>query len=381
MMDLSFSNDQLMVRNMAREFALKELEPRAAEIDEKGEFPHETIKKMAELGMLGMTVPEKYGGAQFDFLSLAIAVEEISKGCGSTGVITAVHNSLSCWPIVNWGTDAQKEQYLPRMAMGELLGAFGLTEPNAGTDPAAMETTAVLKGDKYILNGSKRFITNGGVAGIFIVFAKTTPEKGTKGISAFLVEKSFPGFSLGKHENLLGLRGTANCELMFDDCEVPKANVLGELNSGFKVALGTLDVSRIDIGAQAVGIAQAALEKSIAYSKERKQFGKPICEFQMIQAKLADMATRILAARLLVYFAAHQKDSGKPRFSQESAMCKLFAAETAVAVTREAVQVYGGYGYTKDYPVERYFRDAKCMEIYEGTSEVQRIVIARNLLG
>jgi len=380
-MDLSFSNDQLMVRNMAREFALKELEPRAAEIDEKGEFPHETIKKMAELGMLGMTVPEKYGGAQFDFLSLAIAVEEISKGCGSTGVITAVHNSLSCWPIVNWGTDAQKEQYLPRMAMGELLGAFGLTEPNAGTDPAAMETTAVLKGDKYILNGSKRFITNGGVAGIFIVFAKTTPEKGTKGISAFLVEKSFPGFSLGKHENLLGLRGTANCELMFDDCEVPKANVLGELNSGFKVALGTLDVSRIDIGAQAVGIAQAALEKSIAYSKERKQFGKPICEFQMIQAKLADMATRILAARLLVYFAAHQKDSGKPRFSQESAMCKLFAAETAVAVTREAVQVYGGYGYTKDYPVERYFRDAKCMEIYEGTSEVQRIVIARNLLG
>lgn len=380
-MDLSFSNDQLMVRNMAREFALKELEPRAAEIDEKGEFPHETIKKMAELGMLGMTIPEKYGGAQFDFLSLAIAVEEISRGCGSTGVITAVHNSLSCWPIVNWGTDAQKEQYLPRMATGELLGAFGLTEPNAGTDPAAMETTAVLKGDKYILNGSKRFITNGGVAGIFIVFAKTAPELGTKGISAFLVEKGFPGFSLGKHENLLGLRGTANCELMFDDCEVPKANVLGEVNGGFKVALGTLDVSRIDIGAQSVGIAQAALEKSIAYSKERKQFGKPICEFQMIQAKLADMATNILAARLLVYYAAHQKDSGKPRFSQESAMAKLFAAETAVAVTREAIQVYGGYGYTKDYPVERYFRDAKCMEIYEGTSEVQRIVIARNLLG
>ena len=380
-MDLSFSNDQLMVRNMAREFALKELEPRAAEIDEKGEFPHDTIKKMAELGMLGMTIPEKYGGAQFDFLSLAIAVEEISKGCGSTGVITAVHNSLSCWPIVNWGTESQKEQYLPRMATGELLGAFGLTEPNAGTDPAAMETTAVLKGDKYILNGSKRFITNGGVAGIFIVFAKTAPELGTKGISAFLVEKGFPGFSLGKHENLLGLRGTANCELMFDDCEVPKANVLGDVNGGFKVALGTLDVSRIDIGAQAVGIAQAALEKSITYSKERKQFGKPICEFQMIQAKLADMATRIVAARMLVYFAAHQKDSGKPRFSQESAMCKLFAAETAVAVTREAVQVYGGYGYTKDYPVERYFRDAKCMEIYEGTSEVQRIVIARNLLG
>jgi butyryl-CoA dehydrogenase len=380
-MDLSYTNDQLMVRNMAREFALKELEPKAAEYDEKGEFPHETIKKMAELGMLGMTVPEQYGGAQFDFLSLAIAVEEISRGCGSTGVITAVHNSLACWPIVNWGTDAQKQQYLPRMATGELLGAFGLTEPNAGTDPAGMETTAVLKGDKYVLNGSKRFITNGGVAKVFIVFAKTSPELGAKGITAFIVDRDSKGFSLGKHENLLGLRATANCELMFDDCEVPAQNILGKLNEGFKVALGTLDVSRIDIGAQSVGIAQSALDKSLAYSKERKQFGKPICEFQMIQAKLAEMHTRTTAARMLVYYAAHQKDSGKPRFSTESAMAKLFAAQAAVDVTREAVQIYGGYGYTKDYPVERYYRDAKCMEIYEGTSEVQRIVIARNLLG
>jgi len=380
-MELSFSNDQVMVRNMAKEFATKELEPRAAEVDEKGEFPHDSIKKMAELGLLSMTIPEKYGGAGFDFTSLAIAIEEISRACGSTGVICAVHNSLAAWPIVNWGTDAQKEKYLPRMATGELLGAFGLTEPNAGSDPAAMETTAVLKGDKYILNGSKRFITNGGVAGLFIVFARTDPAAGTRGITGFIVERNAKGFTLGKHENLLGLRGTANCELMFDDCEVPVENVLGKVGEGFKVALGTLDVSRIDIGAQAVGIAQAALEKAIAYSKERKQFGKPICEFEMIQAKLAEMATAITAARYLVYYAAHQKDSGKTRFNQESAMCKLFAAETAVNVTREAVQIYGGYGYTKDYPVERYYRDAKCMEIYEGTSEVQKIVIARTLLG
>ena len=380
-MELSFSNDQVMVRNMAKEFATKELEPRAAEVDEKGEFPHDSIKKMAELGLLSMTIPEKYGGAGFDFTSLAIAIEEISRACGSTGVICAVHNSLAAWPIVNWGTDAQKEKYLPRMATGELLGAFGLTEPNAGSDPAAMETTAVLKGDKYILNGSKRFITNGGVAGLFIVFARTDPAAGTRGITGFIVERNAKGFTLGKHENLLGLRGTANCELMFDDCEVPVENVLGKVGEGFKVALGTLDVSRIDIGAQAVGIAQAALEKAITYSKERKQFGKPICEFEMIQAKLAEMATAITAARYLVYYAAHQKDSGKTRFNQESAMCKLFAAETAVTVTREAVQIYGGYGYTKDYPVERYYRDAKCMEIYEGTSEVQKIVIARTLLG
>ncbi|MEO0078546.1 MAG: acyl-CoA dehydrogenase [candidate division WOR-3 bacterium] len=380
-MDLSYSNDQIMVRNMAREFATKELEPKAAEVDEKGEFPHEAVKKMAELGLLSMTIPEQYGGAGFDFLSLAIAIEEISRACGSTGVITAVHNSLAAWPIVNWGTEEQKQKYLPRMATGELLGAFGLTEPNAGSDPAAMETTAVLKGDKYVLNGSKRFITNGGVAQVFIVFAKTDPAAGAKGVTGFIVERGFKGFSLGKHENLLGLRATANCELMFDDCEVPVGNVLGKVGEGFKVALGTLDVSRIDIGAQAVGISQAALDKAIAYSKERKQFGRPICEFEMIQAKLADMAMRTLAARMLVYYAAHQKDSGKTRFSQESAMCKLFAAETATFVTREAVQIFGGYGYTKDYPVERYYRDAKCMEIYEGTSEVQRIVIARALLG
>jgi len=379
-LDFNLTEDQTMIRNMAREFATKELEPLAAKIDESGEFPHESIRKMAELGLLSMTIPEKYGGAQFDFQALAIAIEEISHACGSTGVITAVHNSLAAWPIANWGTEEQKLQYLPKMATGELLGAFGLTEPNAGSDPAAMEATAVLKGDKYILNGAKRFITNGGAGQVFVIFAKTDPAAGTKGITAFIVEKSFKGFSLGKHENLMGLRATANCELIFEDCEVPAANVLGGVGQGFKVALGTLDVSRIDIGAQAVGIAQAALDKSLTYSKERKQFGKAICEFEMIQGKFAEMATSIAAARLLVLNAAFQKDSGKQRFSRESAMAKFFAAETAVEVTREAVQILGGYGYTKDYPVERYFRDAKCMEIYEGTSEIQRIVIARSLL-
>lgn len=380
-MNFSLSEDQKMVRQMAREFATKELEPKAAEIDASGEFPRDSVKKMAELGLLGMVIPEKYGGAGFDFVSLAVAIEEISCGCGSTGVITAVHNSLASWPIANWGTDAQKQQYLPKMATGELLGAFGLTEPNCGSDPASMEAKAVLQGDHYVLNGAKRFITNGGEADVFIVFAVTDPEAGTRGISAFIVEKSFPGFSVGKHEDLLGLRATSNCELIFEDCRVPKDNLLGEPGKGFKVAMGTLDVSRIDIGAQAVGIAQAALDKALAYSQERKQFGRAICEFEMIQEKLALMATNIEAARLLVYNAAFQKDAGRKRFSKESAMCKLFAASTAVEVTKEAVQIYGGYGYTKDYPVERYFRDAKCMEIYEGTSEIQKIVIARSLLG
>jgi len=379
--DFNLTEDQLMIRSMAREFATKELEPSAAAIDASGEFPRESIRKLAELGLLSMTIPEEFGGAGFDFLSLAVAIEEISRGCGSTGVICAVHNSLAAWPIVNWGTPEQKQRYLPKMATGELLGAFGLTEPNCGSDPGSMEATAILKGEHYVLNGAKRFITNGGAADVFVVFARTDPAAGHKGISAFIVERGFPGFSLGKHEDLLGLRATANCELIFEDCQVPKENLFGGTGSGFRVAMGTLDVSRIDIGAQAVGIAQAALDKSLAYSKERRQFGKPICEFEMIQSKFAEMGTRIQAARLLVYNAAAQKDSGRQRFSMESAMAKLYAAETAVAVTREAVQIFGGYGYTKDYPVERYFRDAKCMEIYEGTSEIQRIVIARGLLG
>lgn len=365
----------------ARVFCRDIIEPRATMHDLTSTFVDDNVKAMADKGWLGIPWPKELGGMGLDYQSYAIAVEEVSRVGAATGLTLAAHISLGTYPIYKFGTDEQKKRYIPPLARGDYLGSFGLTEPNAGSDPAAMETTAVLKGDKYILNGSKRFITNGGVAKVFIVFAKTDPAAGTKGITAFIVDRDAKGFTLGKHENLLGLRGTANCELMFDDCEVPAENVLGEVGQGFKVALGTLDVSRIDIGAQAVGIAQSAMEKAIAYSKERKQFGRPICDFQMIQGKIADMACRTMASRLLVYYAAHQKDSGKTRFNLESAMCKLFAAETAVAVTREAVQIYGGYGYTKDYPVERYFRDAKCMEIYEGTSEIQRIVIARTMLG
>lgn len=379
-MNFDLTENQRMIQDMVRQFAKAELEPKAAEIDKTGEFPTENIKKLAELGLMGMVVPEKYGGAGFDFVSLAVAVEEISRACASTGVIVAVNNSLAAWTAYNFGTEEQREKFVRPLATGQKLGAFALTEPNVGSDPAALETTAKLEGDYYILNGSKRFITNGGVGDIFLVFGTTDKAKGHKAIIGFIVEKGAPGFSVGKHEDLMGLRATANCELIFEDCKVPKANVLGKEGEGFKVALSALDVSRIDIGAQAVGIAQAALDKSIQYAKERKQFGRPIAEFEMIQAKFAEMAMKIHAARLLTYYAAYQKDKGAKRFSLESSMAKLFAATTAVEVTKEAVQIFGGYGYSKDYAVERYYRDAKCMEIYEGTSEIQRIVIARSIL-
>ncbi len=379
-MDFTLDSDQKLIQDMVREFATNELEPVAEEIDRSGEFPWTNIKKMAELGLMGMIVPEKYGGGGMSFVSLAIAVEEISRVCASTGVIVAVNQTLSAYPILKFGDDAQKQKYLPILAKAEKLGAFGLTEANAGSDPAALETHAKLDGDHYILNGSKRFITNGGEAGIFIVFASTDKEKGHKGISAFIIERDFPGFSVGKHEDLMGLRATANCELLFEDCKVPKENLMGEEGQGFKIALHTIDTSRIDIGAQAVGIAQGAMEASLKYSKERKTFGKPICEYEMIQSKLAEMATRIDAARLLVYRAAAMKDAGIERFSKEAAMAKYMASEACMYSVREAVQIYGGYGYTKDYAVERFFRDAKVMEIYEGTSEIQKIVIARNLL-
>jgi butyryl-CoA dehydrogenase len=379
-MDFTLDSNQKLIQDMVREFAVNELEPAAEEADRSGEFPQANLKKMAELGLLGIIVPEQYSGGGMDFLSLSIAVEEISKGCASMGVIVAVHQSLVEYPILQFGNEDQKKKYLPPLAKGEKIGAFGLTEANAGSDPAAMETTAKLDGDHYVLNGSKRFITSGGEAGTLVVFAATDKEKKHKGISAFIVEKEFPGFSVGKHEDLLGLRATANCELLFDDCRVPKENLLGAEGQGFKIALNTIDTSRIDIGAQAVGIAQAALEAAVKYSKERKTFGKPICEYEMIQSKLAEMATRIDAARFLVYRAANVKDQGAERYSKEAAMAKYMAAEACMYCVREAVQVYGGYGYTKDYPVERYYRDAKCMEIYEGTSEIQKIVIARSLL-
>uniref|UniRef100_A0A7C3YSN4 Acyl-CoA dehydrogenase n=1 Tax=candidate division WOR-3 bacterium TaxID=2052148 RepID=A0A7C3YSN4_UNCW3 len=380
-MDFELNENQKMIQEMVRKFAREQLEPVASEYDRTGEFPRENIKKLAELGLMGMIVPEKYGGAGMDFVSLAIAIEEISRACASTGVIVAVNNSLVSYPILTFGTEEQKNKYLPPLANGEKLGAFALTEPNVGSDPASLETTARLEGDYYILNGTKRFITNGGAADVFLVFATIDKTRGYKGICAFIVEKGFKGFSLGKHEDLMGIRATANCELVFEDCPVPKENLLGKEGEGFKIALHTLDCSRIDIGAQAVGIAQAAMEKAIQYSKERKQFGKYLYEFEMIQEMLALMATKIQAARLLVYYAAFCKDKGLPRFSKEASMAKLFAAEVCVEVTKNAVQIHGGYGYTKDYAVERYYRDAKCMEIYEGTSEIQKIVIARNLIG
>ncbi len=379
-MDFSLSQDQKMIREMVREFATKELEPIAAEIDESREFPHASVKKMAGLGLMGVVIPEKYGGAGMDFTSLAIIVEELSRVCASTGVITAVNNSLAAYPIYHFGTEEQRKQYLPDLCSGKKIGAIGITEANAGSDPASMETTAVLEGDHYKLNGAKLWITNGEVAETFVIFAYTDRSLRHKGVSAFIVEKDHPGFSVGKHENLMGIRATGNCELILDDCMVPKENLLGEEGQGFKVIMHTLDVSRIDIGAQGVGISQGAIDAAVKYAKERVQFGKPIAEFEMIQDMLADMATKTDAARLLVYRAASMKDAGVERFTREAAMAKYYAAEIVVDVTRKAVQIHGGYGYSKDYAVERMYRDAKIIEIYEGTSEVQKLVIARNVL-
>jgi butyryl-CoA dehydrogenase len=378
-MNFDFTNDQKMLQDQVRKFAQTELAPLAPEIDKSGEFPWPSLKKMAQLGLLGVIVPEQYGGSGFDFVSLAIAIEEISRACASTGVIVAVNNSLTAYPILQFGDEEQKKKYLPPLCSGEKIGAFGLTEPNAGSDVAAMESTARLEGDHYILNGTKRFITNGGEAGTFVVFAYTNKELKHKGVSTFIVERDTPGFSMGKHEDLMGIRATANCELIFEDVRIPKGNLLGSEGDGFKICMNTLDVSRIDIGAQAVGIAQAALDEAIKYSKERKAFGQPICNFEMIQSMIAEMASEIQAARLLVHYAGYCKDKGMQRFSKESAMSKYYASNIAVDVARKAVQIHGGYGYSKDYAVERIYRDAKILELYEGTSEVQKIVIAREL--
>jgi len=379
-MNFDLTSEQKMLQDQVRKFAEAELAPVAPEIDKSGEFPWANIKKMAKLGLLGIIIPEKYGGAGFDFVSLAIAIEEISRVCATTGVIVAVNNSLAAYPILQFGSEEQKKKYLSLLASGEKIGAIGITEPNAGSDVAAMESTARLDGDYYILNGTKRFITNAGEAGIFVVFAYTNKELKHKGISAFIVERDTPGFSLGKHEDLMGIRASANCELIFEDAKIPKANLLGKESDGFKICMNTLDVSRIDIGAQAVGIAQGALDAAVKYSKERRAFGEPICNFEMIQQMIAEMATKIQSARLLVYYAGYYKDKGMPRFSKESSMSKYYAAEVAVEVTRKAIQIHGGYGYTKDYVVERLYRDAKILELYEGTSEIQKIVIARELL-
>ena len=378
-MDFKLSKEHEMLCKMYREFAQNEVKPLAAELDEEERFPKETIPKLAKLGMLGIPFPKKYGGAGGDNLAYAICVEEIAKTCGTTSVIICAHTSLCSYPIYAYGTEEQKVKYLPDLLSGRKLGAFGLTEPGAGTDASGQQTTAVLEGDHYVLNGVKCFITNATEAETFVVFAMTDKSKGNHGISAFIVEKDFPGFSIGKHEKKMGIRGSATSDLIFEDCIVPKENLLGQEGKGFKIAMGTLDGGRVGVAAQALGIGEGAIDEAIAYTKERVQFGKRISQFQNTQFQLADMKARADAAQLLVYRAACAKDDGDPKCGFYSSMAKLFAAEMASDVTRRAVQLFGGYGYTREYPVERMMRDAKITEIYEGTSEVQRMVIASNL--
>ncbi|MCE1228429.1 MAG: acyl-CoA dehydrogenase [Firmicutes bacterium] len=378
-MDFQVRREHRLLIQMYRAFAQNEVRPLAKEVDEQERFPLETVRKMARFGFMGIPFPKEYGGQGGDNLAYILAVEEISKVCGTTGVILSAHTSLCAAPIFEFGSEAQKQAYLPALAKGEKLGAFALTEPNAGTDAAGQQCTAELQGDHYLLNGTKIFITNAQFADIYLVFAMTDKAKGTRGISAFIVEKGMAGFRIGKKEEKMGIRGSATCELIFENVNVPVANLLGREGGGFGLAMKTLDGGRIGIAAQALGLAQGAIDETLAYSKERKQFGKSIASFQNSQFQLADMQTRTDAARLLVYRAAALKDAKQP-YSVEAAMAKLFASETAMDVTTKAVQLHGGYGYTREYPVERMMRDAKITEIYEGTSEVQRMVISAHLL-
>jgi len=378
-MDFELSEEQRLIQKTARDFAERSVAPRAAHIDETGEFPAETVKEMAELGFMGMNVPEEYGGIEADTVSYVLAVEEISRACAATGIIMASHNSLVCHPILTFGNDEQKKKYLTPLAKGEKIGSFCLTEPNAGTDAANQETTAVKKGDGYVLNGGKIFTTNGLVSQTLVVFAMTDREKGAKGISAFIVDADSEGIERGKKERTLGIRGSSTASFTFSDVFVPAENLLGSEGMGFKIAMNTLDGGRISVAAQAVGIAQAALDYSVTYAGQRVQFGRPIAAFQAIQWMIADMATEVDAARMLTYRAACAKDAGK-RYSMEAAQAKLVASDLAVRAASKAIQIHGGYGYTREYPVERLYRDAKITEIYEGTSEVQRMVIAAGLL-
>ena len=378
-MDFVLSKEQEMARTLFKEFAENEVKPLAQEVDETEHFPRETVEKMQKLGFMGIPQPKEYGGQGCDTLTYVLCVEELSKVCATTGVIVSAHTSLGTDPIKKFGTPEQKEKYLRPLASGKMLGAFGLTEPGAGTDASGQQTKAVLEGDHYVLNGSKIFITNGGEADVYIIFAMTDKSKGTKGISAFIVEKDFPGFRIGTKEKKMGIRGSSTTELIFENCIVPKENLLGQEGKGFSIAMATLDGGRIGIAAQALGIAEGALEETIAYVKERKQFGRPIAKFQNTQLQIADMATKVEAARYMGYRAAIAKDT-KKRFSVEAAMAKLYAAEVAMEVPTKAVQLFGGYGYTREYPVERMMRDAKITEIYEGTSEVQRMVISSNVI-
>lgn len=373
------NDEQKSLQKMVKEFALKAIAPQAAEYDRTEQFPWENIGKMAKLGLMGVPIPEKYGGAELDTLSYMLTIEELSKACAATGAILAIHTSAGIMPILLFGTEEQKQQYIPPLAQGEKIAAFALTEPGAGSDVSRVSTTAVRTDNGYVLNGTKCFISNGGVAETYTVFASIDKTKGTRGITAFIVEKGTPGFSIGKKEAKMGIRASATTELVFDNCRIPLKNRLGEEGQGFKIAMQVLDGARIGIGAQAVGIAQAAYEEALKYSKVREQFGKPISSLQAVAFMLADMAIQIEAARQLVYHAAALKDAGLP-YGQEAAMAKTFASDTAVKVALDAVQIMGGYGYSREYPVERMLRDAKITQIYEGTNQIQRVVIGNYIL-
>lgn len=374
-MNFSPTREQEMVRKMVREFAETEIEPIVAEMDESAEYPYETMKKAAKLGLMGMPFPQEYGGGGTDYISYIIAVEELARISGSHGVIVQTHCALCCWPIMTYGTEEQKKKYLPDLLAGKKLGAFGLTEPNAGSDAAGVQTRAVDKGDHWLLNGSKIFISGGGIADVYVIMAMTDKSKGTKGISAFIVEKGMPGFTAPKHENKMGIRGSVAAELVFEDVKLPKDALLGDLGKGFKVAMSSLDVGRLGIAAQALGIAQGAFDQTVAYMKSRKQFGRSLDKFQALAFEMANMYNRIEMSRLMLYKACDRRTKGMPS-SVDAAQAKLACSETAMYVTEKAVQFHGGYGYIKDYPVERMMRDAKITEIYEGTSEVMKMVIS-----
>ncbi len=378
-MKFEYSEEQLMVRDTARDFATRELDPIAAQCDQEGRFPEEKVAMLGELGLMGVAIPEEYGGGEMDYVSYVLAIEELSRACAGTGVIVSVNNSLVCDPLVKYGTHEQKVKFLTPLAAGEKLGCFGLTEPGAGSDVSGMKTTAVLDGDEWILNGEKNFITNAPNSQTGIIFAYTDKTKKHKGISVFIVPMDGQGVSCGPKEHKLGIRASHSSSIFMEDARIPKDNLLGELGQGFKIAMTTLDAGRIGIASQALGIGRASLEEGIAFAKERQAFGGPIAKLQAIQFKIADIATRLDAAKLLTLQAAYLKDAGKP-FSQQSAMCKVFAAEAASFAANQSLQIHGGYGYTTEYAVERHFRDARITEIYEGTSEIQRVVIASNLL-
>lgn len=378
-MDFKLTEEQLLIQETARNFALEHLAPSAMERDEKQTFPKEAVQQLGELGFMGMMVDEKWGGAGLDTQTYVLVIQELSKVDASAGVICSVNNSLVCFNIEKYGTDAQKEKYLRPLASGKALGAYSLSESVSGSDAAGLQCYAEKKGDHYIVNGTKMWVTNGASSDYVVCFIRTDKSHKTKGITAFIVEKAFPGFKVGKKENKLGIRASDTTELVFENCKIPKENVLGEEGLGFKIAMETLDGGRIGIAAQAIGIAEGALEEAVKYSKTREQFGQPIAKFQANEFKIADMATRIEASKMLLYRACWLRDNGQ-KYSKEAAMAKLFASETAMWVTTQAVQLHGGYGYTKEYPVERMMRDAKITEIYEGTSEIQRLVIARHVL-